>query len=212
MTQKGRAKTGNYSLSKLQIEALRFHNIGPFDLTIQDAQCVCLSGPSGAGKTLFLRSIADLDPHEGKIYLDDIECQNTDAPQWRRQVAMLPSESQWWRETVGDHFTETEQNWLERLGFGREVMTWQVSRLSSGERHRLALARLLCNRPKALLLDEPTGNLDFENVLRVEALISDYRRDTGTPVLWVTHDPDQPRRVAEKHFRMDNTKLVEQAL
>lgn len=199
-------------MSKLHIEALSFQNIGPVDLTIGTSQCVCLSGPSGSGKTLFLRAVADLDPHKGKIYLDDVECQNIGAPQWRRQVAMLPSESQWWYETVGDHFVVKEELWLKKLGFDSQVMTWQVSRLSSGERNRLALARMLCNRPRVLLLDEPTANLDFENTLRVEALISDYRKDTGAPVLWVTHDRDQPRRVADRHLCIQRTKLIEQTL
>jgi len=199
-------------LSELRIEALSFLSLGPFDLTIEASQCVCLSGPSGVGKTLFLRALADLDPHEGRVYLDDEECQNIDAPHWRQQVAMLPSESQWWYETVGDHFPDKENRWLKRLGFDQQVLTWQISRLSSGERHRLALARLLGNRPKALLLDEPTANLDWENVLRVEALIADYRKDRGAPVLWVTHDPGQPPRVADRHLLLQGAKLIEQTL
>ncbi len=171
---------------------------------------MCLSGSSGSGKTLFLRAIADLDRHEGNIYLDDMECQDIDAPQWRKEVAMLLSESRWWYETVGGHFTGKEALWLKRLGFDNDVLAWQISRLSSGERHRLALARLLCNQPKALLLDEPTANLDFDNTLRVEALIADYRKKTGAPVLWVTHDPAQPKRIADRHFCLHETTLIEQ--
>jgi putative ABC transport system ATP-binding protein len=70
-----------------------------------------------------------------------------------------------------------------------------ISRLSTGERQRLALARLLALRPQVLLLDEATANLDPSNRDRVEDLIQYYRREQGAAVLWVSHDPDQRRRL-----------------
>jgi putative ABC transport system ATP-binding protein len=75
------------------------------------------------------------------------------------------------------------------------VLEWTVSRLSTGERQRLALARLLALQPQVLLLDEATANLDPPNRDRVEDLIQDYRREQGAAVLWVSHDPDQRRRL-----------------
>jgi energy-coupling factor transporter ATP-binding protein EcfA2 len=77
-------------LSRLEVKALRFIDRGPFELTVDDGECVCLTGPSGMGKTLLLRSIADLDCHDGDVLLDGVEFQSIDGPIWRQQVGMLP--------------------------------------------------------------------------------------------------------------------------
>jgi ABC-type multidrug transport system ATPase subunit len=192
---------------QLKIESLRFHERGPFDLIIDGGECVCLSGPSGAGKTLLLRAMADLDPHEGRVLLDNLESNNIDAPSWRRAVGLLPAESRWWYDSVGPHFTDVDRNRLELLGFDEDVMNWTVSRLSTGERQRLALLRLLINRPKALLLDEPTASLDPSNVGQVESLLEDYRKQMNAPVLWVSHDLAQAERVADRRFEISHGQL-----
>ena len=205
-------------MSRLRIEALRYLTYGPVDLAVETAECVALTGPSGAGKTLMLRAIADLDPHDGRMFLDEAESATLDAPVWRRQVAMLPAESRWWRDTVGEHFGADGRSdraiagLLGDLGFSHDVMAWQVSRMSTGERQRLALARLLANRPCALLLDEPTAGLDAENVRRAEELIARYRCAAGAPVLWVSHDAHQVARVANRHFVMSDGTLTERPL
>jgi ABC-type iron transport system FetAB ATPase subunit len=193
----------------LHIKSLRFVNRGPFDLSIEAGECVCLTGPSGIGKTLLLRSIADLDCHEGQVFLDDVACRSIEAPTWRQRVGMLPAESQWWFDTVGEHFSDVNEAWLERLGFKKETLNWTVSRLSTGERQRLALLRLLGNHPQALLLDEPTASLDVDNVSEVENIINEYRRDHDAPVLWVTHDPNQAKRVADRHLEISSKNLIQ---
>lgn len=179
-------------------------------LTLETGECIAVSGPSGAGKTLMLRAIADLDPHEGTVFLDGHASHQYRPPDWRRQVGFLPAESAWWHDTVGPHFMHVEEATLEALGFERAVMEWQIARLSTGERQRLALLRLLSNHPKALLLDEPTAALDPVNVTRVEGLLQQYRRQYGASALWVSHDPQQIRRVAERHYRIENGTLTEQ--
>ncbi|MEO5703131.1 MAG: ATP-binding cassette domain-containing protein [Gammaproteobacteria bacterium] len=171
-------------------------------------ECVCLEGPSGAGKTLLLRAIADLDLHQGRVYLDDIERNTISGSAWRRQVGLLPAESQWWRDTVGEHFEHTDHDLLDRLGFDNEVMTWQVSRLSSGERQRLALVRMLSLHPRVLLLDEPTASLDPDNVQRVEEVIKHYRNHQPAAVLWVSHDPQQIARVANRSLYINKGQLL----
>ncbi len=210
----------------LRIEQLRFLDRGPIDLVIEPGECVALAGPSGCGKSLMLRAIADLDPHDGQVLLGDQACESLPAPAWRRQVGLLAAESQWWFDRVGEHFdldgdAEDPRDsqdpgggacrlWLERLGFASDVMTWEIRRLSTGEKQRLALVRLLCNRPRAILLDEPTASLDPDNVARVERLLAEERRRAALPVLWVTHDPQQIPRVADRGYRMDAGRLVEQ--
>lgn len=199
-------------MSRLRIEGLKFKNIGPVHIDIEPSECISLTGISGSGKTLLLRAIADLDPHEGDVFLDDIPCAKVPAPAWRRQVAMLPAESLWWFDTVGEHFPDVDEKRLEMLGFEKDVVSWQVSRLSTGERQRLALARLLSNEPKALLLDEPTASLDTANTGRVEQLINRYMKEADAPVIWVSHNPEQAHRVAIRHYVINKGKIIKEEL
>ena len=110
-------------------------------------------------------------------------------------------------DIVGEHTLWVDG--LEKLGFDETVLSWSVDRLSSGERQRLALLRLLANQPQALLLDEPTANLDASNVGQAETLISSYRVDRQAPVLWVSHDAGQIARVASRHYELANGRLSE---
>ncbi len=198
-------------MSSLSFKGIKTHGIGPLDLEIPEGACICLSGASGSGKSLTLRALADLDPHEGEVALNGNKAADISGPEWRRWVGLLPAESHWWRDTVGEHFQEVDEALLARVGFSRDVMQWQISRLSTGERQRLALLRLLGNRPRALLLDEPTASLDRENISRVEDLINEYRQQHGAAVLWVSHDPEQIARVSSSHVMIKDRVLVEGA-
>lgn len=192
----------------LCVEDLKGAHFGPVSLALGAGGCVVVSGPSGAGKTLFLRALADLDPNEGKVWLEGKARESVEASTWRRQVGFLPAESRWWAETVGAHFPDSDKKDLAALGFEPETMTWEISRLSSGERQRLALTRLLCNRPRVLLLDEPTANLDETNRQRVERLVRDYLETHAAGALWVSHDAVQAQRVANRRLRMVSGRLV----
>src|SRR5689334_4621655 len=90
----------------LVVEQLQRLGFGPFDLTVAPGECVGIAGPSGAGKSVFLRMIADLDPHAGSVRFDDTRCADMPAPAWRRLVAYVPAESGWWAERVGEHFAD----------------------------------------------------------------------------------------------------------
>jgi len=195
-------------MNGLQIIEVRLRERGPYSLDIAPGECVGLRGPSGSGKSLLLRAIADLDPHEGQVLLDDTPSSHIPAPQWRKQVAMLPVESQWWFDEVGAHFPSDDCIWFEPLGFAKETMQWQVSRLSSGEKQRLALACALMNKPRVLLLDEATASLDPETTAAVERLVADYRRDTNAAVLWVSHDAQQAARVGDRQLQLSPTGLT----
>lgn len=196
-------------MNRFTIKGLTVNGIRPLDLELQSGDCICLSGPSGSGKSLTLRAIADLDPHEGELAIDDKVSTSVPAPQWRRRVGLLTAESQWWADTVAEHFPSSDDTHLSRMGFDEATLGWKVARLSTGEKQRLALARLLANEPEVLLLDEPTAALDKENVARVEALIEQYRKERGAAVLWISHDPEQIRRVSQRHLHLQNGQWEE---
>ena len=192
----------------LTLEALTTHHVGPVDLTIAAGRCTVLHGPSGAGKSLLLRAIADIDPHEGSVRLGDTACEAIPAPLWRSRVGLLSAESRWWYPTVGPHFPAGTIPQAQSLGFAADVANWEIRRLSTGERQRLALLRLLAHQPQALLLDEPTASLDPDSVLKVEGLVAAYRAEQQAPVLWVSHDPAQMGRVGDAVVHIKGGKLL----
>jgi putative ABC transport system ATP-binding protein len=183
----------------LQVRDLRTNILKPASLSLSAGECIAVRGPSGAGKTLLLRAIADLDPNEGLVTLDGRDRSSIAGPEWRRLVGYVPAEPGWWADTVGEHFGEwTAALALVRdLGLPEETKAWPIIRLSTGERLRLALIRALMVRPKVLLLDEPTAALDAASVAAVESLIG-TRIGAGLAVLWVTHDAEQAKRVAHR--------------
>ncbi|MBF0401989.1 MAG: ATP-binding cassette domain-containing protein [Magnetococcales bacterium] len=196
-------------MARLVVESVTTVLGFPLSLTVEPGECLGLSGASGSGKSLFLRALADLDPHQGKVCLGEMECANTAPDQWRRLVGLLPAESAWWGAQVQDHFDPSPACLFlfEQLGFSATTLTQPVQQLSSGERQRLAIIRTLSVNPRALLLDEPTANLDKTSAERVEKLIAHYRETQQIPVIWVSHDPQQIKRVAHQHWHLQNGRL-----
>ena len=192
----------------------KIKNIAPrvlehVNMDIDAATCIGLSGPSGAGKTLLLRQLADMDPRAGDVLLDGASIDSIPAHLWRARVALLPAESQWWFDSVGEHFSEIDESVLQKLGFEKAVLAWHVSRLSSGEKQRLALLRMLALHPRVLLLDEPTANLDAKFVERVEEILKEYKLSQRAALLWVSHDRKHLRRVADRLLEIRDKKLYE---
>ena len=93
-------------MGTLRLNRLSTRHVGPIECRVEAAECVCIHGASGSGKTLLLRAIADLDPHQGEALLDGAGCSTLPPPQWRRSVALVVAESQWWSEHVREHFEE----------------------------------------------------------------------------------------------------------
>lgn len=192
----------------LRIKNLRTALIGPATLDVEAGECVAIVGPSGSGKSLFLRAVVDLDPNEGEVRLGDERREVMPADRWRRRVAMVPAESGWWSDHVADHFEPGPglDALLGAVGLP-DALGWEVSRLSTGERHRLAVVRALCARPDAILLDEPTATLDAEAAGLVEDLIR-AERARGAAVVIVTHDRAQAERLSTRRFRMEAGRLA----
>jgi ABC-type iron transport system FetAB ATPase subunit len=195
----------------LSVRDLASAVLGPVSLEVAAGECVAVRGASGAGKSLLLRAIADLDPNEGDVALNGVTRNDMPAHAWRRQVALVPAESGWWADIVGEHFiaAPADMGLLEALGLAAEALDWTVARLSSGEKHRLAILRALSLRPKALLLDEPSASLDETSTERLEAVLQEQSAQ-GFPVLLVTHDAAQAGRLGARVITMAGGRIADQ--
>jgi ABC-type iron transport system FetAB ATPase subunit len=208
MQQPGHADQA--AVPRLSLRGLRSALAGPFDLALAAGGCLAVGGPSGSGKSLFLRMIADLDPNEGEVRLDGVSRATLSAPAWRRKVPYVGAESGWWRPTAAEHFAAADRGAARalaaRLGVRADAMDDEVRRLSTGERQRLAIIRALVLNAPVLLLDEPTGPLDPETVGKVEAVLKE-RLAGGTAIVLVSHDPQQAARLGADRRLMRDRRL-----
>ena len=194
----------------LRIRNLSFLDWTDLSIEAQPGEVLAIMGESGSGKSLLLRAVADLIVSEGEVSLDDSLCDSMEPTAWRTSVGYMPAEVLWWEESVGEHFVgQPSAAALERLGLKEECLSWRPNRLSMGERQRLGLLRLLDRKPKALLLDEPTANLDGAAAEKVESLLLEYIEEHRTPTLWVTHSEEQAKRVASRVYRFADKRLAE---
>jgi len=198
--------------SVLKIRRLARPGLAPVDLDLGAGECAVLAGPSGSGKTLFMRAVADLDPNEGEVFVGGDARNRMPAPEWRRRVGYVPAEAGWWADRVADHFVDVDiaRPLVARLGLGSEALEWRVARLSTGEKQRLALARVLVSSPRVLLLDEPTSGLDPETESKVESILHE-KLASGAAILLVSHDIRQAERMARSRYRMEAGTLMAMA-
>ena len=201
--------------SVLTIQDLMFLTNGPYSLELSLGECCGLNGVSGVGKSQFLRAVADVLPHQGECKLNTISSISMSPMDWRKRVALVPAESFWWYDTVEPHFEEANQNnavlchLIERLGFSLDVLHWQISRLSTGERQRLSLIRTLIQNPEVLLLDEPTSGLDKTMAAVVETIVAERCAQKESSCLWVSHDLEQLARISNRCFQLEQNALQE---
>lgn len=202
-------------MALLSISNLKTRHLYPASLDLETGEIVWISGPTGSGKSLLLRAIADLDPHEGGMSLDSVDSKELTATSWRRQVGYLAAESHWWTDTVGDHFAHASADFIEQLpaelgglGLPPEAVTWAVNRLSSGEKQRLALLRLMACRPRVMLLDETGSHLDQATREMVENRIRAWLGEKHAAI-WVAHDSGGHCRLGGRCFEMNEGKLKE---
>ena len=195
----------------LQVVNLQSDQAGPFDLSVARGECVAIVGKSGAGKSLFLRLLADLDPGRGTVLLDGVSREDGSGPGWRQRVVYQAAEAAWWGWQVKDHFPQEQlgrcATLMAALDLSPALLEADLARLSTGERQRLALVRSLAAQPTVLLLDEPTASLDQASVALVEALLQTQLRQ-GLILILVTHAREQATRLAHRMVEMHERKLT----
>lgn len=193
----------------LRVEHLKIGSLPPLSFAVAAGECLAIEGPSGSGKTRILRAIADLDPHEGQIFLDGDERREMSATEWRTAVRYAAAEPGWWTDTPRGTFPAAVPDaritrLLAAVGLGGEALDRPVAQLSTGERQRIALVRALADEPRVLLLDEPTAALDVAAAALVEELIR-FQLLAGRSVLIASHDGALVARLAHARLQLAPT-------
>lgn len=220
---KGVQKT--YQMGEVAVTALRDIN-----LTIQPGSFVAIVGPSGSGKSTLLNLIGCLDkPTQGQLSVLDTDISTLN----RHQLATFRGQHigfvfqdfnlipvltvaenieyplvmvQDW--SVADRQTRVAEL-LDAIGMADQAHK-RPDQLSGGQKQRVAVARALATRPKLVLADEPTANLDHDTAYKVIGLMKKMRDELGTTFVFSTHDPKIVGEV-EKVLEIEDGKIKPEA-
>lgn len=181
------------------------------DLVIGKGEFFSLLGPSGCGKTTTLRMIAGLEkPTAGKILLGEIDV--TGLPAYKRNVntvfqdyAIFPHmdvfENIYYPLRMRNIPRKTAEPMIEKILSLVNMSEYKrrfSSQLSGGQRQRIALARALVNEPRALLLDEPLGALDFKLRVAMQTALKDIQTKLNITFIYVTHDQTEAITMSDR--------------
>lgn len=202
--------------------------LGAFTLNarfMSESGATVLFGPSGAGKTSVINMIAGLlKPDRGRIVLDDEVlfdgAARTDVPAWRRRIGYVFQDGRLFPHLsvkhnldygrwMGGHAADAAAfaHVAELLDIGA-LLDRRPGKLSGGERQRVAVGRALLMRPRLLLLDEPLASLDAARKQDILPYFERLRDDAKVPMIYVSHDAAEVRRIASRVVRLDSGKVA----
>ena len=193
-------------------------------LTIRDGEFVFIMGRSGAGKSTLLRLLMkETDPTEGTLVVNDVDLNRLSrrkVPKYRRTIGVVFQDFRllkhlnvyenvaFAQRVIGKSTAEIRENVpevLRRVGLSAKYKA-NVRELSGGEQQRVAIARALVNRPKLLLADEPTGNLDAKTAEDIMRLLEEIN-ESGTTVGVITHSADIVAKMKKRVVILDKGTL-----
>jgi len=196
-------------------------------LKISNGEFVYLIGDTGSGKSSLLKSLyAEIKPESGSIKVGEFEIQSLkdkDIPFLRREVGIVFQDFQLltdrniynnlkfvlkatgWKDKIKINNRIKEVLNAVHLDSMEEKMPYE---LSGGEQQKAAIARALLNKPKIILADEPTGNLDPEKSIKIIQLLEEINL-SGTTIIIATHDYEIMRKVKKRTVKCDDKKIVE---
>lgn len=202
--------------------------VNNISFTVPEGQFAAIIGKSGSGKSTLLALLGALDkPTSGDILINETnigKLSDTHLTEYRRndigfvfqqynlvpnltalENVMLPM------EFAGVKMSQRKQRaagLLAQVGLDADKQSRRSNRLSGGEQQRVAIARALANKPKLILADEPTGNLDTETGKMIFDLLHDLSRSSKVTIIAVTHDLEIAGKT-DVSFRLKDGKLVE---
>ena len=196
-------------------------------VTVREGEFVAIQGTSGSGKSTLLNMLGGLDhPTSGEVFFDSKPLgplTKKEMARYRRYSVgmifqnfnLIPTMSA--AENVGLALAfggmrgssrhERSADLLERVGLA-DRSTHKPSELSGGEQQRVAIARALANKPKVLLADEPTGNLDSTRAHELLALLRTMVNNDSLTILMVTHDHELATSFADRIILMKDGRVV----
>jgi molybdate transport system ATP-binding protein len=203
--------------------------LGEFAVNVSftsDTAATALFGPSGAGKTSVINMIAGLlKPERGRIVLgDDVlfdSATGINVPAWRRRIGYVFQEGRLfphfsvrrnldYARWISGHTRNPNQfsHVIEMLDVGH-LLDRRPGKLSGGERQRVAVGRALLMQPRLLLLDEPLASLDTARKHDILPYLERLRDEARVPLIYVSHNAAEIKRIASRVVRLDSGKVVE---
>ncbi|MCO7175375.1 ATP-binding cassette domain-containing protein [Sporolactobacillus kofuensis] len=193
--------------------------IEDLDLGVESGDFISIVGPSGSGKSTLLKLCCDLiSPTKGDILFHNQSVDTYIPTDLRKKISYCLQTPYLFGDKVIEniefpfairneaHDQQRVEDLFSAFQMTTDFLQKDVKNLSGGEKQRIALIRSLLFQPEILLLDEVTSALDVANTQIVEDVIVKLN-NAGTTLLWITHNPEQSRRYANKLLTIDSGKV-----